>query len=297
MKGPCDSQSKRLVEEPAFVSRQVVEARRYYIDLQPDPEAECVLVCGGWERLAPEYLLSRETFPFIAVEFVAEGAGMLGLNGKEYHLQPGMVFAYGPEVPHMIRNDPLRPMRKYYIDISGSEVAGFLGDLARWIPVQVSTPQEVVELFDILQREATGMDSLGSQLCHVLVRALLLKIRQRALPYGVAEPRSMAAYERVRRYMEDNFLELRTVEEVASACHLTPMYLSRLFARYARVGAYQFLLRLKMNFAAELLLQRGMLVKQVAGELGFSDAFHFSRVFKRVYGVPPERFIRQSRTI
>jgi AraC-like DNA-binding protein len=277
------------------VSRQVAEARRYYLNLEPDAVSAFVVVCGGCERLAAEYLVQRDTFPYVAVEFVAEGAGDLHLAGQEYELQPGMVFAYAPGVPHTIRNDARRPMRKYYVDLAGSEVAELLGDLGRWVPVQVSTPQEIAEIYEMLQREAGGGDAAAGEICGVLARLLLLKIRQRALPYGVAEPRSMAAYERVRRYMEDNYLELRTMEEVAEACHVTPMYLSRLFTRYARVGAYQFLLRLKMNHAAGLLLQRGMLVKQAASELGFSDPFHFSRVFKRIYGVPPEQFIRQSR--
>jgi AraC-like DNA-binding protein len=49
-----------------------------------------------------------------------------------------------------------------------------------------------------------------------------------------------------------------------------------------------------MNRAAALLLDQRMMVKEVADALGFADAFHFSRTFKRVYGISPERFIRQS---
>jgi AraC-like DNA-binding protein len=54
-------------------------------------------------------------------------------------------------------------------------------------------------------------------------------------------------------------------------------------------------MRQKMNRATELLLDGGLLVKQVAEELGFGDAFQFSRAFKRVYGLPPERFMKQAR--
>jgi AraC-like DNA-binding protein len=38
-----------------------------------------------------------------------------------------------------------------------------------------------------------------------------------------------------------------------------------------------------------------MLVKEAAAELDFADAFHFSRAFKRVYGLSPERFLQQRR--
>lgn len=50
-----------------------------------------------------------------------------------------------------------------------------------------------------------------------------------------------------------------------------------------------------MGRAAELLLDGGLMVKEAASELGFADAFHFSRTFKRIYGLPPERFVQQAR--
>jgi AraC-like DNA-binding protein len=75
----------------------------------------------------------------------------------------------------------------------------------------------------------------------------------------------------------------------------TVAYLSRLFQRFGHTTPYRFLMRLKMNRATELLVDDGMLVKEVAAKLEFADAFHFSRVFKRVYGLPPGRFIKYSK--
>jgi AraC-like DNA-binding protein len=59
------------------------------------------------------------------------------------------------------------------------------------------------------------------------------------------------------------------------------------------VTPYRFLMRLKMSHAASLLLNPDALVKEVAYELDFSDPFHFSRSFKSVYGVSPERFMNR----
>ena len=47
-----------------------------------------------------------------------------------------------------------------------------------------------------------------------------------------------------------------------------------------------------MNHAAELLNQPGALVKHVTHQVGFSDPFHFSRVFKSVFGLSPDAFRR-----
>lgn len=69
-------------------------------------------------------------------------------------------------------------------------------------------------------------------------------------------------------------------------------YLCRLFARFHDETAYQYLTRLRMGHASRLLLEPDASVKSVADALGFTDAFHFSRVFKSVHQVPPSRFRR-----
>jgi len=53
--------------------------------------------------------------------------------------------------------------------------------------------------------------------------------------------------------------------------------------------------RLRMNRAAEKLRSPGVLVSEVADDLGFSDPFHFSRTFKRVFGVSPSSFMALQR--
>ena len=82
---------------------------------------------------------------------------------------------------------------------------------------------------------------------------------------------------------------------LAAACRLDAAYLCRLFRRFDHQSPYQFLMRLRMARAAELLQDANRLVKQVAHELRFSDPYHFSRAFKRVYGVPPEQIARLGR--
>jgi AraC-like DNA-binding protein len=283
--------------EPAFVSAQVSEARRYYLDLKPPKRVGIAVVCGGRERMRADYLVDRAGFPYLCVELVVEGSGSVTLNGKRHRLEPGVVFAYGPGVSHVIRTDPRKPMRKYYVDFVGSEAEKLLAQtpLAKWRPARVTDPQDLIEVFDALDREARGDDQLARDLCATLLRLLLLRIRSRALGGGRGVPRAFATYLQVRTHVEAHHERLRTIEDVARECHVTPMHIARLFRRFARTGAYRFLLRLRMDRAAALLIDEGLLVKEVGNRLGFPDAFTFSRAFKRIHGLPPSGLVASRR--
>jgi AraC-like DNA-binding protein len=45
-----------------------------------------------------------------------------------------------------------------------------------------------------------------------------------------------------------------------------------------------------MARAASLLLDRALPVREVGTEVGFEDPYHFSKAFKRVYGLSPQAF-------
>ena len=283
-------------KRPSFVSTQVAEARRYYLDLQPKPTRDITVVCGGRERVRSDYVVERRTFPFFAVELVAEGEGELSLDGKKCRLRPGVVFGYGPGLAHTITTEATRPMLKYYVDFVGRRAK----DLLEWSPVrpgkfaQVSTPGDLREIFESLQRNGAGESPYGPALCAALIPVLLLKIAERAVPASGADPRALATYQRARALIDERFLEFKTLDEAARVAGVNLSYLCRLFQRFDHQTPYRHLMHLKMNRAAQLLLDSGLLVKEVAAELGFSDPFNFSRAFRSVFGLSPEKFLART---
>lgn len=284
-------------KRPAFVSTQVAEARRYFLDLQPRPTRDVTVVCGGSERVRADYRVERRTFPFFAIEFVAEGEGMLTLGGREWPLRPGSVFAYGPRVAHCIRTEPSRPMLKYYVDFVGTRAR----QLMERSPVrpggyaQVSSPDEIRTLFDLLQEYSIAEAPFAASLCAALIPVLIHRIAEQAVTEGGANPGALATFHRAKRYLEAHADSLKTLEQAARGCGVNLSYLCRLFQRFDRQTPYRFLLRMKMGRAAQLLLDEGMMVKEAAAALDFPDAFTFSRTFKLVFGVSPAAFLRQSR--
>jgi AraC-like DNA-binding protein len=129
-------------------------------------------------------------------------------------------------------------------------------------------------------------------LCVKLLECLALRIAGASGAGEGHETLAFSSFEQCRQYIERNWLRLVSLRQIADECHVSSAYLCRLFRRYDNQSPYQHLLRLKMNFAADRLRQTGVLVKQVAEEVGFNDPYHFSRVFRSTLGLSPAAFRR-----
>jgi AraC-like DNA-binding protein len=279
--------------EPGFFSPDVASARRFYLDLKPARGARLTVVCGGLEHCSAQYAIHRRTFPFYAIEYVARGAGQVKIRGRTSALEPGAIFSYGPGVPHDIIGDPASPLVKYFVTFSGTKAIELLevcnlrpGRVARVFP-----PHALVALFDELIQSGRGAGRASAiLLCAKLLECMVLKIEVTNAPLPGVETLAFGTYQHCRRHIEQNYLKLRTLDQIATECHADKAYLCRLFQRYDQQSPYQYLLRLKMNHAAERLQQNGLLIKQVAEEAGFPDPFHFSRVFRSSLGMSPAAF-------
>ena len=279
---------------PEFFSPQVSSAQRFYLDLKPSPAQALAVVSGGCEHCTPDYAIHRPSFSFCTLEFVARGRGRVKLRGRETELQPGRVFSYGPGVRHDIATDPADPLVKYFVDFAGQRALGLLRDchLPPGSVLQIFPPNEIQNLFDELIRAGQRGSRQSAALCAGLLECLVLKIAQARAPLAGADTLSFTTYQQTRQHIQEHFQRLKTLRQIAQECHVDGAYLCRLFKRYDHQSPYQFLLRLKMNQAAEWLQKPGSLVKQVAEQAGFGDAFHFSRAFKSVFGLAPDDFRR-----
>ncbi len=279
-------------DTPKFFSTDVAAARRFYLDLNPPKNRSLAVVCGGLEQCTPDYAIRRETFPFYSIEYVTRGSGKLKLKGRSYPLQPGRLFSYGPGIPHHITGTPSYPLVKYFVDFAGMDAAELLrscnlppGRVSEVLPTNALQP-----LWDELIQAGLRMRRESANLCVKLLECLALRIAGARAPFKGLETHAFATFQQCRQHIEEHSLRLRTLAQIAGECHVNNAYLCRLFRRYDNQSPYQYLLRLKMNHAAERLQQPDALVKVVAAESGFRDPFHFSRVFASVFGISPAGF-------
>ena len=85
-----------------------------------------------------------------------------------------------------------------------------------------------------------------------------------------------------------------TLSSLAKAFHFSETYLSKLIRKKMNQSFTEVLRTLKMNHAMEYLLNTSMKVSEIADAVGYDSVDHFSRTFRKVYGVPPQEYKKRA---
>lgn len=101
---------------------------------------------------------------------------------------------------------------------------------------------------------------------------------------------SLQSVEKAKKYILTNYNKQITLEEVASSVNLSPNYFSHLFRKALGETFIEFLTRVRMEKAVDLLAENKYSLKEINFKIGYNDPNYFSRVFKRHYGVSPRNY-------
>jgi YesN/AraC family two-component response regulator len=91
----------------------------------------------------------------------------------------------------------------------------------------------------------------------------------------------------IKDYIDHNFCQEIKLSLFAERYYLSKEYLSKLFKEKFGFNIYEYVLKVRMEKAKELLANPGIKVLSIAKYLGYKDNNYFSRAFKTYYGISP----------
>lgn len=282
---------------PDLLSSQVSETAYFFLNLTPAPRVRCEISAGGREHCNPDYVVRRRQYGYTVLECVVEGLGEAVLDGKRFPLSPGSVFAYRPDTACEIHTDPVRRLVKYFLCLSGPEAARRLAR-AGVVPatvVQLTGHAELQSIFAQLIHEGQSRTRFSPAACDLLFQLLLLKIREGLSRRPTRAPAGFERFARLKHLIDTRAAELGSLQEVARLSGVSAVAACKLFHQHLGLSPFRYLMRRKLEIAAEYLAREQTLVKEAAARVGFRDAYHFSRRFRQAYGVSPATLRARSR--
>ncbi len=172
---------------------------------------------------------------------------------------------------------------------------GVLTDLEHQRPfsgmrgVETITPSMLHLLNDICQTRATGpMRNLLIQ--SRVLELVAMQIDQFRTPGGVTAslpPREVEKLHQLKAYLDANFLQEHSLAHLSRYCALNEFKVKKGFRQLFDTTVFNYLRQLRMDYAGRLLRHSSLSVDEIADQLGYEHAQHFSIAFKKYTGVTP----------
>ena len=98
------------------------------------------------------------------------------------------------------------------------------------------------------------------------------------------------------RYIESNYQNPKLSNaELAEKCNISEVYFRKIFTETYKTTPKQFIVDIRINKAKQLLSDGFLNIGAVAEECGFSNQYHFCRLFKEKTGFTPTEYTKRNR--
>ncbi|NOV04652.1 AraC family transcriptional regulator [Paenibacillus planticolens] len=157
-------------------------------------------------------------------------------------------------------------------------------------------PQHPLLLFGKLEEMHHQWMQLGTlekfhvkALFHQFVYEMLQQLREQGSEMTGPEPVGQAI-----RYMQERYAEQITLQGLAELLDCNARQLQRLFKAKVSMGPMEYLMQVRLGKAKSFLQHTDVPLSEIAEDIGYTDSYYFSRIFKKHVGVSPGRFREQS---
>lgn len=111
-----------------------------------------------------------------------------------------------------------------------------------------------------------------------------------ALLADLKEKRSDKLVYMAKRYIREHYKEKIALSDIADYLKISSGHLSSTFSRYMNRTVSDYIAEVKIEHAKELIDSGQYLIYEIADQLGFENAYYFSKVFKKVTGISPKNY-------
>jgi AraC family transcriptional regulator of arabinose operon len=223
-----------------------------------------------------------------------DGMGWVEVNGKRDNLKKYQYTILPANVPHRYAAAQENPWTIYWLHFNGTKADHFVYPLD--YPRQIMESEnarfnERIELFREIYynlKDEYSTDTL--EYCSVLLMHLLGSLKYLSQFRKVKELYRKDAISKAIFFMKENKHLRLTLKEIAASSGLSVSHLCLRFKQKTSYTPIDYLTFLRMQEACSLLSFTSLKIKEIAEQVGYDDAYYFTRLFKKVMGKSPSKY-------
>lgn len=256
-----------------------------------------------WKGTRHEDEARYHSHDYLEMAFVLSGVGKYRIEDNIYDVKEGDLIIFNPGVRHQALFLPEAevPTTEFFIGFSDISFPGYP---TNFLPTPDGNfimhtggelRQKIFKICSSMEAEkAVVRPGKYYMLQSYLMQVLLLVIREQCesemqqSSFVFESTNKKYVVEKIITYFEDHYSEKISLDQIAANMYLSPFYVSKIFKSETGDTPIRHLINIRLERAKELLENgyRGS-IQEVAAMVGYDDAYHFSKLFKRYYGITP----------
>lgn len=129
-----------------------------------------------------------------------------------------------------------------------------------------------------------------------VLKELLLRVLQqdeKEILYALTSRNTnLSKIDKALKHIHTNFTKTMSVEDLSLLVNMSPSAFHRAFSEATASSPIQYIKKIRLNRARELMLDKNHRVSEAAMQVGYESPTQFSREFKRYYGSSPSEYAR-----
>lgn len=254
-------------------------------------------------RYSTEWNSMLHTHPCAEVFFVTDGSGFLRTNDQTMPIGTNDVIIVNSNIEHTEVSSESQALEYIVMGVDGLEAipsdvnSDEQLDGCSIIHFQTGGEQILFYLRCLLteiENRHPGYNTVCQDLLEVVL-LLLMRHSQFTVTFVPTAHKSSKECAVARRYIENHFKENLTLDDLAAAAHVSKYYLVHSFTREYGTSPINYLLTCRIQESLYLLSKTRLSLSQISGMLGFSSPSYFSQSFRRIQGISPMEYRKQSK--
>lgn len=224
----------------------------------------------------------------LSIGYITKGSTILDVNEKEYYIEAGEAVIIYPFVSHKCQPIDINNWEFTMIYIDNEFCKGIFDNLAAKNSIGVKKLgdnefEQIKRLSDFLKSDASGFDKEVK-----LTNTLKELFSKCDIDIQFQSSKEMSS---IKKYIEDHFLDILQLKNIEDKFDTNKFSLIRNFKSKFNTTPNAYQLQLKVNYGKTLLKESNDIV-DIALRAGFYDQAHFTKEFKKAYGITPLQYYK-----
>ncbi len=266
-----------------------------------------ILYCS---RTRDARLNSYHSHTNVEMAFILSGTGRYLVDGVSYDVKQGDLIICNPGVLHQsVVTDQNDPTIEFIVGFTDVHFLNMPDNCIRMpegehlLRLSSEAKREFSRCcYEIMEENASSEPGRYYMIQAEMMKMLI--IIYRALNGNRQEENSGISFEsyskgyvvqQIIRYLNENYANKISLDQIAHNMYLSPVYISKIFKEKTGDSPINFLIKIRLKKAKELLEDGQGSIKVIASMVGYDDVYHFSKLFKKYYGISPLNYQKSVR--